>query len=60
MLDRKEQELRDKTIDYRHKQLDERRKEQQAEVQKQETQSLQEICQKQIEKINNLLDKTYK
>lgn len=60
MLDRKEQELRDKMIETRHRQLEERRREQQAEVQKQETQNLQEIWSKQTDKINNLLDKMYK
>ena len=60
MLDRKEQELRDKMIESRHRQLEERRREQQAEVQKQETQNLQEIWSKQTDKINHLLDKMYK
>ena len=59
MLDRKEQELREKTVEFRHRQLEDRRREQQAEVQKLEQESLKDMWDRQAQKISGLTERIY-
>ena len=59
MLDRKEQELREKTVEFRHRQLEDRRREQQAEVQKLEQENLKDMWDRQAQKISGLTERIY-